>query len=253
MRMRLRDVTDDHEAVTDLLNEMVEAHGSLKRWNELQAVSAHLIQRGVTWELKGQKGVLDDVYVEAALHEERVSHHPFGAAGRRSVFTPGRVAIEAADGTVVEAREQPRASFTGQALETPWTTLQLAYFVGTAMWTYLTQPFTFTLPGFETAELEPWQENGEQWRRLRVTWPSGLASLNKVLTVYVGDHGLIRREDYDVEIMAGSAGAHYMSGYTRVSGIMVPAGHRIFPRTPQGQSLAEPLLISIDLSEITFA
>jgi hypothetical protein len=32
---------------------------------------------------------------------------------------------------------------------------------------------------------------------------------------------------------------------------MVPTGHRIVPRMPQGDSLAEPLLILIDLSEIS--
>nr|WSY53609.1 hypothetical protein OG999_28190 [Streptomyces sp. NBC_00886] len=239
--------------MTDLLDNVVEAHGGLKRWNELETVSAHLIQGGVLWAAKGQQSVLDDVFVTASLHEERASHHPFGAADRRSVFTPEHVAIETSDGTVVEALEQPRASFAGHTLETPWTTLQLAYFVGTAMWTYLTQPFTFTLPGFETAELEPWQENGEQWRRLRVVWPSYLATLNTVQTVYVGDDGLIRREDYDVEILGGSMGAHYMSGYTQVAGIMLPTKHLIFPRTPEGQALTEPLLVSIDLSEITFA
>jgi hypothetical protein len=239
--------------MTDLLDHVVQAHGGLKRWDELECVSAHLAQGGVTWEMVGQKGVLDDVFVTASLHEERVSHYPFGAAGGRSVFTPERVAIEVDDGTVIEALDQPRASFAGHALGTPWTTPQLAYFVGTAMWTYLTQPFTFTLPGFETAELEPWQENGEQWRRLRVAWPGNLVSLNTVLTVYVGEDGLIRREDYDVAIMGGSAGAHYMSGYTQVAGIMLPTGHRILPRTPEGQALTEPLLISIDLSEITFA
>ena len=239
--------------MTDLLDFVVEAHGGLKRWDELDTVSAHLIQGGVTWEMVGQKGVLDDVFVTASLHEERVSHYPFGAVGGRSVFTPGHVVIEDDDGTVVEALDQPRASFADHTLQTPWTAPQLAYFVGTAMWTYLTQPFTFTLPGFDTSELAPWQENGEQWRRLRVVWPVNLASLNTVLTVYVGDDGLIRREDYDVEIMGGSAGAHYMSGYTRVAGIMIPTGHRILPRTPEGQALTEPLLISIDLSEITFA
>jgi hypothetical protein len=36
-----------------------------------------------------------------------------------------------------------------------------------------------------------------------------------------------------------------------ISGIMVPTGHRIVPRTPQGDSLAEPLLILIDHSEIS--
>jgi len=238
--------------MTDLLDFVVEAHGGLKRWDEVETVSAHLIQGGVTWEMVGQKGVLDDVFVTASLHEERVSHYPFGAAGR-SVFTPERVVIEDDDGTVVEALDQPRASFAGHTVQTPWTAPELAYFAGTAMWTYLTQPFTFTLPGLDTSELEPWQENGERWRRLRVAWPGNLASLGAVLTVYVGEDGLIRREDYDVEIMGGSAGAHYMSGYTRVAGIMLPTGHRILPRTPEGQALTEPLLISIDLSEITFA
>ena len=239
--------------MAELLDTVVEAHGGLKRWNELETVTAHLAQGGVLWALKGHQGVLDDVFVTASLHEERESHYPFAAAGQRSVFTPERVAIETDRGSGVEALEQPRASFAGHTLETPWTTLQLAYFVGTAMWTYLTQPFTFTLPGFETAELEPWQENGEQWHRLRVVWPGHLATHSTVQTVYVGNDGLIRREDYDVDILGGSTGAHYMSGYTQVSGIMIPIGHRIFPRTPEGQALTEPLLVSIDLSEITFA
>ena len=127
--------------MADLLEDAVEAHGGLKRWNELETISVHLIQGGVLWAAKGQQGVLDDVYVMASLHEEKESHHPFGAIGRRSVFTPERVAIETSDGTGIAALEQPRASFAGHTLETPWTTLQLAYFVGTAMWTYLTQPW----------------------------------------------------------------------------------------------------------------
>jgi hypothetical protein len=102
--------------MADLLDYLVEARGGLKRWNELESVSAHLRQGGVTWEMKGQKGVLDDVYVTTSLHEERVSHHPFGSPGRRSVFTPERVTIENEDGTVVEVLDQPRASFAGHTL-----------------------------------------------------------------------------------------------------------------------------------------
>jgi hypothetical protein len=33
---------------------------------------------------------------------------------------------------------------------------------------------------------------------------------------------------------------------------MVPTKHRIYPRTPDGQALEEPLLISIDVSELAF-
>jgi hypothetical protein len=238
--------------MNDLLETAIEAYGGLERWSQLENVSARLIQGGVLWPLKGQEGVLDDVHVTASLHEQRESHRPFGAADRHSAFTPERVAIETDDGTVLEALEQPRASFAGHTLETPWTTLQLAYFVGTAMWTYLTQPFTFTLTGFETAELDPWQEKGEEWRRLHVVWPSYLATHSTEQTLYLGTDGLIRRHDYDVEIMGGSAAAHYISDYAQVAGIMVPTKHRVYPRAPDNQALDEPLLVSIDVSEIEF-
>jgi hypothetical protein len=238
--------------MSSLLETAIEAHGGLERWYELDAMSVHGLNGGALWALKGHPGVLDDVFVRANLHEERESHHPFGGPDRRSAFTPERVAIESTTGEILEALDQPRASFAGHTLETQWTMLQLAYFVGTAMWTYLTQPFTFALPGFETSELDPWQEDGEQWRRLRVVWPGYLATHSTEQTLYFGEDGLLRRHDYDVEIAGGSAAAHYISDYTKVAGIMVPTTHRIFPRQPDGQALSEPLLVSIDVSEIAF-
>src|SRR3954447_20355410 len=222
--------------MNDLLATTIKAHGGLERWNQLNTVSARLIQGGALWALKGQKGVLDGVVVTASLHEERVSHRPFGAPDRHSVFTPDRVAIETDDGTVIEGLDRPRASFAGHTLETPWNTLQLAYFVGTAMWTYLTQPFTFALPGFESGELEPWDEAGQRWRRLRVTWPSYLATHSTEQTLYFTDDGFLARHDYDVEINAGNPAAHYVSDYEEVAGIKLPTKHRIFPRTPDGGS-----------------
>jgi hypothetical protein len=239
--------------MADLLETVIEAHGGLDRWNKLDAVSVHGVNGGALWALKGQAGVVDDVFVRASLHEERESHHPFGAPDRRSAFTPQRVAIETTAGEVVEAMDQPRASFAGHTVETPWTALQLAYFAGTAMWTYLTQPFTFALPGFETTELDPWQEAGEEWRRLRVTWPGYLATHSTDQTLYVGRDGLFRRHDYDVEIAGNNPAAHYISDYMQVAGIMLPTKHRILPRAADGQSVSEPLLVSIDVSEVAFS
>jgi hypothetical protein len=239
--------------MSDLLETAIAAHGGLERWNQLGTVSARLKQGGVLWALKGHAGVLDDVVVTASLHEERVSHRPFGAADRHSAFTPDRVAIENADGTVLEALDQPRSSFAGHAFETPWTTLQLAYFVGTAMWTYLTQPFTFALPGFETSELEPWDEAGQRWRRLHVAWPSDLATHSAEQTLYFDTDGRLARHDYEVEISGATSAAHYASDYDEVAGIRLPTKHRIFPRGPDGQSLPEPLVVSIDLSEVEFS
>ena len=37
-------------------------------------------------------------------------------------------------------------------------------------------PFLYTWPGFETEELAPWEENGEVWRPLKITYPDSIAS-----------------------------------------------------------------------------
>jgi hypothetical protein len=107
--------------------------------------------------------------------------------------------------------------------------------------------------GCKTTELDRWQEAGEQWRRLRVTWPGYLATHSTEQTLYFGEDGLIRRHDYDVEIAGGNSAAHYISDYMQVAGIMIPTKHRIFPRSPDGQALGEPLIVSIDVSEVAFA
>jgi len=238
--------------MNELLKATIDAHGGRKRWNELDAVSARLLQDGAEWALKGQAGALADVFVRVTLHQQRVSHHPVGAPDRRSAFTPEHVAIESTTGDLLEELDEPRASFEGHTPETPWSTPQLAYFVGISMWTYLTQPFTYALPGFEIRELEPWQEEGEEWRRLHLVWPNNVATHSSEQTLYVGADGLLRRHDYDIVIQANAPGAHYFSDYTEFAGIMVPTRHTIVQRTPDGQSLDESVLVSIELSEIAF-
>ena len=111
-----------------LLDEAIDAVGGLEAWRTHSFLSAHLTQGGDLWPMKGQAGVLDDVRIDVALHQEWVSHHPFGSPELRSSFTPRRVELRNRDGITVEALDDPRPSFTGPAFETPWTRLQLAYF-----------------------------------------------------------------------------------------------------------------------------
>lgn len=229
----------------------IKAHGGLVRWNAFRTVSADLVQGGVLWGLKGQGGVLDKVNVKADLTREWASHSPFLAADQCSVFEPPlRVAIEKTDGMQVEELHAPRDSFKGHTLETAWTNLQLAYFVGCAMWTYLNTPFLLAKPGVEAEELEPWKEKGDTWRRLKVKFPPSIVTHSAVQTLYFDQRGLLKRHDYDVEIAGGTSGAHYVDDFIEVSGILFPTKRRIFPRQPDGKSLTEPLVISIDLDNI---
>ena len=229
----------------------ISAHGGLARWKTFRTVSADLIQGGVLWSLKGKSGVLDKVNVKADLTREWASHSPFRDAAKRSVFEPPtRVAIETTAGEVLEELRNPRDSFKGHTLETPWNDLQLAYFAGCAMWTYLNTPFLLAAPGLDAEELEPWKERGETWRRLRVTFPASIITHSTVQTLYLDQRGLLKRHDYDVEIAGGTPGAHYVDEFVDVSGILFPTKRRIFPRQPDGKSLSEPLVVSIDLSNI---
>jgi hypothetical protein len=110
----------------DLAQFAIEAHGGLEGWKRFSTVSVHGINGGVLWGAKGRAGVLDDVTVTVDLRREKVSHRPFGSWNRRSRFEPQRVALETASGEVVEEVLQPRSSFKGHTLETPWNDLQLA-------------------------------------------------------------------------------------------------------------------------------
>jgi hypothetical protein len=121
------------------------------------------------------------------------------------------------------------------------------------MWTYLTQPFSLLLPGFKTAEIDPYEEAGVTWRRLRVTWPDYLGTHSAEQTLYFDQDGLLARHDYNVEITGNAPAAHYVSDYVAVQGINLPTRHRVYIRTPEGKAQPEPLIVSIDISDLTFS
>ena len=234
----------------DLAQFAIEAHGGLERWNKFSTVSAHLLQGGVFWGVKGKAGVLADVTLKVDLRGERVSHWPFGSPDKRSRFEPQRVALENRNGEVLEELLQPRSSFTGHTFQTPWTDLQLAYFVGCAMWTYMNTPFFLARPGVQFEEVEPWQEAGETWRRLKVNFPAEIATHSKEQMLYFDQQGLLKRHDYHMEIAGDIGAAHYVSDSQIFSGIVIPTKHRIFGLQSDGLAAPEPLVVSIDIDQI---
>lgn len=91
----------------DLAKLAIEAHGGLDRWERFTTLSVHGINAGVLWGAKGKAGVLDDVTIIVDLRDEKVSHWPFGSPDRRSRFEPQRVALENANGEVLEESRSP--------------------------------------------------------------------------------------------------------------------------------------------------
>lgn len=239
-------------STSELVESVLARHGGLDRWRELSTVRAHQVVSGGIWALKQQEGVLDDTYVTVDLHRQWASHEPFGKPGLRSVFTGERVAIETVEGVVLEERFDPRASFEGHQLDTPWDRLQLAYFGCYAMRTYLTTPLCFAEPGFVTEEVESVVEDGETWRGIKVTFPEEYATHSAEQIFYVDPEGLIRRHDYAAEVLNAGWAAHYSSEHRTVGGIVLPTRRRVYPKGSDGRPVLDTLLVSIDLDEISF-
>lgn len=239
--------------MSDLVDLVVEAHGGMDRFNGFSHLEADLFQGGALWGLKGQPTVLEHAHVRIDLKREHVSHWPFAPTQNRSNFTPERVAIETSEGEVVEELLEPRASFTGFEMETPWSNPQVGYFAGYTMWTYLTSPFLLKQPGVITQEVEPWTENGETWRRLQAEFPDSIATHSKVQSYYFDEKGLLRRHDYEVDIQGSNPAARYLTEPVTVDGITLYSKMRIWPRREDNTPAPEPLIVSIDLSNYRFS
>ena len=79
--------------MNDLLKLAVEAHGGLKRWSRVEAVTAAASITGEIWRVKSKPDYLKNVIFKIETKRERVTMH-FPGQDKRSVFEPNRVEME---------------------------------------------------------------------------------------------------------------------------------------------------------------
>ena len=175
---------------------------------------------------KGWEGALERVVVSVDPRVQRALIGPFTGQDRRGLFTD---------------------------LDTPWDALDLAYFTGCALWTSLTVPFLLNENDFVTEELEPWHEDHETWRRLRAVFPERIACQNRDQIFYFGPDGLLRRHDYNMDIVAGVPTADYTDDHQIFGGISFPTLRRAVRRLPDGLTEPEPAFFAVDIADVTVA
>lgn len=237
--------------MNDLLERAVAAHGGLDRWKQVNSITANASITGALWGLKGKPDALKDVRIQVDTKRERLVMDFIGQ-DKRSVFEPLRVVTERRDGTLVDTRDEPETSFDGHQLETPWDSLHVAYFAGEALWTYMNLPFLYTWPGFITEELAPIEVDGETWRRLKATFPDHVKSHAQEQISCFGPDGLLRRHDFTIDVIGGATGMLYCSDYRDIDGTIIPTTRRGYAWQGDYQCIPEPLLVAIDMGEITF-
>jgi hypothetical protein len=232
--------------MSDLLENVLAAHGGLDRWREVRAIDVTFNYWGALLDLKGYPGHRQPTATLDAHSPKVVFQRLDGDPDDRWVFTPERVWIERRDGEVLEQRLAPRSAFQGHVRTTRWDRLHLTYFIGYALWNYLTVPFLFTQEGFQTRELATHEEAGESWRVLEVAYPDDVPAHTKIQRLYFdATTFMLKRLDYETDVLGG-VGAHYCFDHKTVEGLVFPTFRRVVRRTPDGPVLNGPTSFVLD-------
>jgi hypothetical protein len=192
--------------------------------------------------------------VELDTRREHIGFTPFAGADWTLEFSvnPERVVVRDLEGDVVEERTDPRRSFADYDRNSKWDVPQTGYFIGYAIWNYLTEPFLLASPGVGTREIEPWEEGRETWRRLQVTFPNTITTHNPEQVFYFDEDGMQRRMDYAPDVNAGAPLAEYLSEPKTFGGIVVPTRSRIQRRGEDATADAIVDYITVDIQDVEY-
>ena len=70
---------------------------------------------------------------------------------------------------------------------------------------------------------------------------------------HVDGQGLICRMDYSAPVAGGAPVAHYLHGYKDFSGIKIATKRRALRRRPDGTAIPDPVLVAIDIADISLS
>ncbi|MGP0101840.1 MAG: hypothetical protein ACLPUT_09520 [Solirubrobacteraceae bacterium] len=233
----------------EIVERAIVAHGGLELWQGAGEISAQLSSGGLAFASKRQGHAVRDVEARISTRGQHVTFTPYPTPGQRGVLDEdGSVRIETDAGELVEGREHARDAFRDLRHKLWWDRLDILYFGTYAMWTYISTPFVFARADYRVRALDPWEENGERWQRIAVTFPEHVHTHSREQVFYIDAGGLIRRHDYTAEPIGGWArAAHYCLDHQSFDGFVLPTRRRVYPRKANNRRRAGPLLVWIEV------
>ena len=237
----------------ELVHKVIESHGGLENAGRFNSFKLHAKIGGAIWAMKGHPNALSDVEFVGSLTEQKGSWKHLFHEGYTSSFVPGKVALFDSEDQILEDLMEPRESFIGHTVETPWSRSQLVYFSSYATWNYATAPFNFLVPGVEINRIDDWNEQGETLQRLEVFYPEGFATHSKRQVFYFDLNGLLVRHDYWPEVLGGSSATQIIEDHKNFDGIITGTKRNIYVLNDADNTYQTDLvLVSIDILDVNF-
>jgi hypothetical protein len=229
----------------DLLEEVLEAHGGRKRWRSLDSIEADFSSGGLAFSLHLQPWALQGLRISVQPHARRVVLRDFGHPGWSGVWTPNQVQILNNAGIVVAQRQDPRSAFSRIDKQVRWTKLDILYFVGYALWNYLSFPFILESPGVTLGETDT------NTREMRARFDPSVPTHSEMQTFYIDNSGLLTRHDYTADVIGKWANAaNFCLASEVVDGLRFYTRRRVVPRFGSQTVLPIPTLVWIEIDAI---
>jgi hypothetical protein len=235
-----------------LLDDVLEAHGGLARWQQTRWAQGALESDGLLFELKNGSSSSPPLKFAVATHEMWSSLLPSGPRPRLDLVAD-RIALVADDGTVLTEHQGLREAFAGHTMTTPWNALQRGYFSAYALWNYLNLPFLLSWPEVTLRDVEPIDVDGRLLAGIGATFPDAMPTHSREQRFFFDADRLLRRHDYHLDIAGGFAVNHYVSDYLDADGINVPTTRRAYLSDDHGQTRWDQLLVHLRFSDIRFS
>jgi hypothetical protein len=67
---------------------------------------------------------------------------------------------------------------------------------------------------------------------------------------YFDKKSLLKRQDYNVDVLGGAPSANSTSEHKKFSGLVIPTHRRVYRCGPDGQPILDSVIVAIDFHEI---
>lgn len=232
--------------MNNLLNSVIHAHGGNARWSQFSDLITDIDVRGRLCEQQGWRGMVPESRLLVSLREQRtIVLLPYGQG--RLVLEPDLLLHLDSAGSSVEVVVNPRDSISYALPGFKWNLLHTAYFMSHVIRHSVTAPFLYAFPGFTTEEVEPWNEDQENWRVLKVTFPPSIEVPSRIQYAYYGPDGMLRRVRNSVALLGGVDLVEYVTSYGEIDGIRIPLARDVYACDPIGRKLDHQHMGHIEL------